>query len=429
VADTKLTVLVDSGPGALAVSKTLADANQQPHIRVVDECGRAAANAENLLVFAAASKLDHVAECVSIANKAHRLAALLVYNDVAANWLPYVFHRSGLRTLRNMIVHTDPELPARILNAWAIGGEHDFIVDAAVIKDRLVVRSCAFEEYSVSFEAFPTLRLIPDSARANFVLEENGLLLHWRDFQVHLDLDDIRFASDPKRQQAAKLERIGDQRAIGAALKHLREGAGLKQSDIRGISERQVRRVESGDRLTLDTLDAFAMAMNVESESLLERLSEAVAEGTAHRESVHPPRSANDTAVIGENDPLRNTIWSHEQNVRRFARTGEGLKLAADSSEEPTARHWTLDAPNGGSIRGLLEHDFRKDELVFLINEARDLETESKQLSMIAWSSQVAEPLISQPFVPQVGARVSLAIGRGIVPRDVSKIELRAVSE
>jgi hypothetical protein len=431
VADARLTVLVDSSAGALAVARALPNSEQVTHIRVLDRCGRAAASAENLLVFSAASKLDRVAKCVSIANKAHRLAALLVYNDVAANWLPYVFHRSGLRALRNMLVHSDPELPTRILSAWAMGAERDFIADAAVINSHLVVRSCAFEDYSVSFDAFPALRAIPESAQSNFVLEDEGLLLYWPDFHVHLDLEDIRFANDPKRQQAARTASLGDQRAIGAALKRLREEAGVRKTDIKGISERQVRRVEAGDRLTVDTLDAFAIAMGVDSDYLLERLGEVVADSESTdlqppAFAALPPESKQTRVAQGDAQILAYPPSSPVRSTP-FRNVSENLQLAAHSSEDHADPHWDLSSAENGSIHGLLEHDYRADALVFVVEDVHNVRPNSL-LSIVLTSSRVSEPLVSVPFVPSVGARVPVASGRGIVPRDVSNLELRVVN-
>jgi transcriptional regulator with XRE-family HTH domain len=420
VADTKLTVLVDSEPGALAVANALPNEERVPHIRVLHECSSSAANAENLIVFSSASTLDHVSECVSVANKAHRLTALLVYIDIAADWLPYVFHQSGLRTLRNTIVHSDAQLPSRILEAWAVGAENDFIADAAVIKDRLVVRSCAFKEYSITFDVFPALRMIPESERSNFVLEEDGLLLHWPDCQVHLDIDDIRFANDPRRQKLARIARTENQRAMGAALRRLREDAGLKQSDIEGISARQVRRIEAGDRLTIEALDAFSRAIRVNPNDLLERLGESADEQPRHD-------SADSITNVNEQVHYReHRSWSVDPSVRRPSRISEGLRLAADSSEDSATREWGLEVPSGGSIHGKLEHDIRRDEMVFMIKEARGV-SKSATLSVVVWSSHSAEPLISKPFSPRVGARIRLGAGLGIVPRDVSKIELKVV--
>jgi transcriptional regulator with XRE-family HTH domain len=428
VADPKLTVLVGSVPGAAAVARALPDGDSHSHIRVLNRCGNAAANASNLLVFSAASKLDQVAECVSVANKSHRLAALLVYNDVATDWLPYVFYHSGLRTLRNMIVHSDPETPTRILNAWAMGAEHDFIADAAVINSRLIVRSCAFEEYSLAFNAFPALEGIPESARSNFDLEDEGLLLHWPEFDVHLDLEDIRFANDPKRQQAARTARIGDQRAIGMALRQLREEAGLKQTDVKDISERQVRRVESGDRLTVDALDAFALALGVDADVLLERLSELVDEqASAGNESRQKARPSASTPIDAQL-----LVYPHptgRKQSQHTPRIAESLRLAANSSEDATAKRWTLFTDANGSIDGRLDHDFRKDELAFVIDRVRNIEQSALQIVVIAWTSQLAAPLVSKPVTPSTDTRVVISSGRGLVPRDVSRLEIKTVNE
>src|ERR1043166_2784885 len=302
--DTRLTVLVDSSDGGATAQTDFLRGAGAIGIRVLNHCDQAAALAENLVVFSAASRLEHVAGCVSAANKAHRLAAVLVYRDIDPNWLPYVFDRSGLRTLRNMIVHADPDLPERVLRAWAMSAEHDFISAAAVISDRLIVRSCAFEEYSIGFDAFPALASIPKATRSSFVIEDDGLLLYWPDAQVHLDLDDIRFANDPDRQREARAASLGEYRAVGAALKRLREVAGLRQADIKGLSERQVRRVESGDRLTIDTLDAFAAAMRLEPDHLLDRVGEMLddLDGTGRNVSAGPEIVARN---VEKSDDLR----------------------------------------------------------------------------------------------------------------------------
>jgi transcriptional regulator with XRE-family HTH domain len=430
VAESKLTVLVDSTPGAQAVEHALADVDLKPNIRVLEKCSVDVANAERLLVFSAASKLNRVAECVSTANKAHRLKVLFVHNDVGESWLPFFMDRFGMRALRNMLVHSDLELPTRVLSAWAIGGEDDFIATATVVNNELVVRSCALDEYSISFKAFPALQRIPDTARDSFVLEADGLLLSWPEFDVHLDLDDIRFANDPKRQQAARVASIGDARAIGAALRRFREEAGLTQSEISGVSERQVRRIEAGDRLTVDVLDAFSVALRVEPDVLLERLGEAVASSE---------NAASDTVVPLETARAKKALSAHATGPGAFAYArnssrkvaprsiGEDLKLAAHSTEDRNLSRWSLALSEGGYVGGTLEHDFRHDELTFVIDEVKGPKTKSTHIALAAWSNRLVEPIVSQAFVPSVGARISVAKGHAILPRDISKLELRNI--
>jgi transcriptional regulator with XRE-family HTH domain len=415
--DTKLTVLVDSATGSEAVAKTLPSDLRSHHIRVVDRCGSAVSKADRLLVFSTASRLDQVAECVTVANKAHRLTALLVQRDVAENWLPYVFHKAGLRALRNMIVHSDSELPARILNAWAIGAERDFVADATVIHNRLVVRSCSFEEYTIDFAAFPALAAIPENERSEFKFEEDGLLLYWPSSNVHLDLSDIRFANDTKAQQAARIATLGENRAIGSALRRLRESFGLKQVDIKGVSERQVRRVESGEPVTVDTVDAYAGAMRVDSDHLLEQVSELLMEALKSGQELSDrdqdsKRTASQTWLGGV----------HTRAVR------EGLQLAADTTSSEGTRVWDLVLPGVGELRGTIVHDVSLDELRF--NIARfDKALESHSLCIVVSTLMVEAPIVSPSF--KVGDQTSVVISRdaGIVPSDIKGLELRVADE
>jgi transcriptional regulator with XRE-family HTH domain len=426
--DTKLTVLVDSATGSEAVAKTLPSDLRSYHIRVVDRCGSAASKADRLLVFSTASRLDQVAECVSIANKAHRLTALLVHRDVAESWLPYVFHKAGLRALRNMIVHSDTELPSRILNAWAIGAEKDFVADATVINNRLVVRSCSFEEYTIDFGAFPALAAIPEEERSQFELEEDGLLLYWPSSNVHLDLSDIRFANDAKAQQAARIATLGENRAIGSALRKLRESFGLKQADIKGVSERQVRRVESGEPVTVDTVDAYAGAMRIDSDHLLEQVSELLMEAIKSDEGFGD-RKAHATVIPNAKgqDSKRAVAYMRHGGPRTRA-VREGLQLAADtaSSEDPDV--WNLVLADVGELHGTIAHDVRVDELRFNIVRF-DKALESHRLCIVVRATGVEAPISSPAF--KVGDQTSIFLVRdaGIVPSDIKMLELRIANE
>lgn len=427
--DKKLTVLADSEPGIGAVSRAIADFGAG-HFRVLERCGKAAANAENLLVLSAASRLQGVADCVSVANKAHRLAALLVYNDVDADWLPYVFHQSGLRTLRNMIVHSDPALPARVLNAWAIGGESDFIADAAVIGNDLVVRSCAFHEFRMAFDTFPALRALTTEQRSKFVLEEDGFLLYWPEFDVHLDLDDIRFAANPKARQAARTAQLSENQAIGSWLRLMRENAGLKQSDIEGMSDRHVRRIESGERVTSEALDAFAQALRLSSDDLLERLATGL---RSTDPSIKPAfKSERDHLNKSPGRLDRSGIVKYPESRKRLRAPGgevrEELQLAADCNESPKDSNQSLDLPTGGHVQGGFEYDYQKDELYFVVREV-DAKKGGGALSLVGHGPGLDTALRSNPFTPLPGTRVLLAKQQGIVPGDVTRLLVEPVSE
>lgn len=426
VLDPKLTVLVDSDPGARAVAEALPTAAHAARIRVLYGCSRTAAIANNLLVFSTASKLRSVAECVSVANKAHRLAALLVHTDVNANWLPYVLHHSGVRALRNTIMHSDADLPSRVLRAWAIEGENDFIADAAVIGSRLVVRDCAFKEYSIGFDTFPALRRIPEEARGTFVIEDDGLLLFWPNADVHLGLEDIRFDTDDKARRGARASRIRSRTSLGAAIKRLREEAGLRQAQIDGVSERHVRRVESGAPLSVETLEAYARSLSRDPDELLDSISELAEELDSH--------NAIESAGRGRYDSLTDELSLTETKAAYRALTPpntgiwsvrEPLRLAAQSSGALPHERVTVPFGKQGSVVGSLDHDLTTDELFFVVEEIHNLEPQATATSMVVHAPSQGEPIVSVSFALRVGTRIRIAERLGIVPGDVLKLELQ----
>lgn len=426
--DAMLTVLLGNGPGARAAEKVLSELGPTPHIRVLERCDATAMAAQNLLVCAAASQLDDVVDCVSTANKSHRLAALLVHNDVADNWLTYVLYQSGIRALRNMIVHSDPQLPSRVLSAWAIGGQEDFIADAAVISGRLVVRNCAFAEYSLSFEAYPALKQISEANRSNFEIQEDGLLLFWPRDNVHLDLDDIRFANDPKRQQAVRAQRLTDERTMGLAVRRVREDAQLRQADVPGISERQLRRIESGDRISSEALDAIAEAIGISVEDLLERLGGAIAEIEAQpalRELVAPAKPKN--AIDADHGP--NNRYVPDISIGRRNKVREPLRLAARSVGIPSQKQWTVDVGKEGAIVGHLEYNVTSDTLSFVLDEMKGSMAALPKGRLVAKTAQLSQLLESESFDAAPGARVRIAINQGILASDIVNLEWTLLHE
>lgn len=73
----------------------------------------------------------------------------------------------------------------------------------------------------------------------------------------------------------AKTERY-DKRN-GTAIRAIREAHGLKQPDVPGITDRQLRRVELGQQsATKGTLEALAKAHSLSLEEYVERVAKAV---------------------------------------------------------------------------------------------------------------------------------------------------------
>jgi hypothetical protein len=200
----------------------------------------------NYFVFTSTSELELVAQLVHAANSAHKLRALFVRADVDCAWFLPMFERANLRTLRNTLLHTNPAVPQRVINAWQMGAQDELIADATVFDDRLFVRNCALDSFEVDFPDVPALARVPVHERADFTIDVDGSYLYWTGSDTHVGLEMIRFAIDPAFREASLLRKLAFDRRFGRAVKAIRIEFGLRQSDIPGLSSRQVSRIETG---------------------------------------------------------------------------------------------------------------------------------------------------------------------------------------
>jgi len=229
-----------------------------------------------LFIEVSATALPDVAEIVKRANESKDLRVLFIRADIDAHMLPQMLRRADLKALRNMLVHSpsDWETPKRVLNAWAMGAEHDLIASASAAGDTLHVLSCALDAYEVSFDEIPALKNLSSEKRA-FEVEPGGSYIHWPGPDVHLDLDAIRYLTDMDWRIKQDRVRIAHDRRFGRALAKVRQEYGLAQSDITGLSDRQVRRIEKGEaRPSIATLEALARAHKMKLDPYLEKIAD-----------------------------------------------------------------------------------------------------------------------------------------------------------
>lgn len=243
-----------------------------------------ARQARSLFVLCSSSQLESVASLVSHVNKRHGLKMLLVYSDTDPTWLPQMLERADLRAIRNMIVHSDVELPRRILRAWELGAQDSLIAKAIVVEDRLLVVTCSAKRYEVKFTDAAPLRRIPVSERGHFSLAEDGSYLHWPVPDIHLDADAIRTFVEPEWRDRSLAKKLSHDRGYGAAIKSLRESLGHNQTGIGDLSERQVRRIETGESLTVESLRRYSAGLGLEFDDFLGRVAE-LAQSTNTRAS------------------------------------------------------------------------------------------------------------------------------------------------
>jgi hypothetical protein len=239
-----------------------------------DNAAQAWPGSFKLAVLVRATHLSEVAALVSVANRANRLRALLIESDVDNDWLLYMFDRAKLRVMRNVLVHHGPEMPMRFLSAWARGIEDHVVATATAFEDRLAVRNCAMKSFEIGFDAYPALARIPVADRSAFTLDPDGLFLHWPGAEVHLTMEDVLLAANPRLREQAATRRLASDRAFGAAVRTLRQKHSLKQTDIPGLTARHVRRVEHGSVPGEGALLSLAAAHGMDPDAYLEAVTE-----------------------------------------------------------------------------------------------------------------------------------------------------------
>ena len=112
-------------------------------------------------------------------------------------------------------------------------------------------------------------------------MDEDGSYIHWPGPDIHIDLAAIRAAIDPQWSAKVLTTKATRDRRYGAAIAKLRAARGLKQSDIDGLSERQVRRIEKGEGTTSESLRRLAAAHGLDMNDYLREVATMVARSEA----------------------------------------------------------------------------------------------------------------------------------------------------
>jgi hypothetical protein len=192
------------------------------------------------------------------------------------------------RSAREPFVASSPEVLRRFVLARQSGAERELIATAAVENDRLVVWSCEPVRYEVPIADVPALRRLTAAEAARVTVSPSGSRLHWPDRDVDLDLDAVRQYGDPAVRRQREAAGRKDAAKFGAAIRRLRLERGLRQSDVRGLSGRQVRRLEEGGTIPHSaTLRKLAAAHSMGIEEYLGELAK---------------RSGNPNARAGRHD-------------------------------------------------------------------------------------------------------------------------------
>ncbi len=164
----------------------------------------------------------------------------------------------------------DPTVVDRIKLAWEWESEDELIATAKASENILIVMGCDLNLWQVSFEAIPCLNKLPLAERTNFEIDRDGSYLHWQWNDVHVDLEDIKAAVDPEFRNQLYLEKLKYNQSLGKAISQVRKAHNLNQNEIKGLSDRHLRRIENeGYQVTIDVLKKLAVAHNMNLEDYL----------------------------------------------------------------------------------------------------------------------------------------------------------------
>lgn len=148
------------------------------------------------------------------------------------------------------------------------------ILDAWIEQGNLVVLSPSFERLIVPLAKLSKY-IGEDEARiGRFHIDEDGSFLQWDHADVHLGWEQLLYLMDPAAAMAAHQRSADFNRRYGAAIRSLREHRGLNQSQIPGLTERHLRRIEHGEQAASKaTLEALAAAHRLELADYLGELA------------------------------------------------------------------------------------------------------------------------------------------------------------
>jgi Helix-turn-helix domain len=160
---------------------------------------------------------------------------------------------------------SDEEAEALIFRTiCGLAGNHsDRIVDAWWEGDEFVVLTPEFDRFPIDARRLSPILGRDKQKRSQFEIDPDGSYVYWPHADVHLGWEQFVCLVDPESGAALRSLRSTFNRNYGARIRAIREESRLRQSDVAGLTPRQVGRIESGEcRATRSALEKLAHAHN-----------------------------------------------------------------------------------------------------------------------------------------------------------------------
>lgn len=160
---------------------------------------------------------------------------------------------------------SESEVIQRLVTGMAEDDDGKTIVDAWIEGEELVLLSPAFERMRIPHSKLVRFLGSGDSEFSRFEIDEDGRFLYWPDSDTHLGWKQLEQLINPAVALRDKEKNDDFKHRYGQAIRGLREERGLKQTEIDGLTDRQLRRIEQGQQMvTSKALTALAKAHRLE---------------------------------------------------------------------------------------------------------------------------------------------------------------------
>ena len=213
----------------------------------------------------------------------------LLWVDDEADGLAEVMPRLHIRNENRIHLITKGRQPdfskplIRLVRMLKRKAEGESIFDAYWKGEVLVVTSPFFERLHVPLDTIPKIRRASQTDRERFVIDEFGDHVYWPSHDVHMGWGQFLQVVDPQSKLRAEQRSEQFNRVYGAAIREFREQTKLRQSDIDGINERTVRRIENGKtRATATAIAALAKAHHMLPKDYMDRLADLTGDSDMH---------------------------------------------------------------------------------------------------------------------------------------------------
>jgi hypothetical protein len=165
----------------------------------------------------------------------------------------------------------------RLASALESKSGHDRVFDAKIENETLRVVSPDFRRLEIPISRVPGLAQAEPFVVAKFEIDKDGSYIYWPDLDIHLGWEQLQQIVDPEAARRARQKSHEFNVRYGQAVRRVRERAGLGCSDILGISEKQLGRIENGEcRLTSNAVQVLSTAHKLKPDEYLARLAGAL---------------------------------------------------------------------------------------------------------------------------------------------------------